>query len=141
MSLFLLQLSIFNLIITMTKFTLKHFFNYFFSFRPCERRRNYWQFVIVWLIVDGVIFWGSNAMSSINITVSGLLLLLFAILIIPFLAATARRLHDVGFGAWWLLLLILPVCVVIIIIMCLLPGKHTDSNKYYVRAGKQLLLN
>lgn len=80
------------------------------TFRGRARRPEYWWFVLfVFLaqfvagIVDAILFPGPEAQSG---PVGGIVTLA---LLLPTLAAGARRLHDIGRSGWWLLLGLVPI--------------------------------
>ncbi len=96
------------------------------TFDGRARRPEYWWFVlfavgaqIVLSMIDGVIWgavfgmWGMSPLSW-----------LFGLaVIVPGLAVTVRRLHDIDKSAWWLLIVLVPMVgsIVLLVFMCL-PG-------------------
>lgn len=90
-------------------------FDNYFNFQGRAIRSEFWYFVLLVCMVDvsGVIF------SSIAVIFS----LMHLVLIVPFLAVGARRLHDVNRSGWWQLLLLTGIGVVILIYWWVQPGK------------------
>ena len=71
-------------------------FRKFFQFRGRAARAEYW-----WFVVFGAILTGSAALAGTE----QLAYLVAAVLFLPQLSVTARRLHDTDRSAWWVLLL------------------------------------
>jgi len=94
-------------------------FSKYVTFSGRARRPEYWYWVLFGVLVaivagilDAVIF-GAN--SGVFSGLSSLALLL------PNLAVTVRRLHDIDRSGWWMLILLLPFigAVVLFVFMCL----------------------
>lgn len=99
--------------------------HHYADFKGRASRRQFWMFALVYFllsIVVGIID-GLIGMQIIGIIFT------FA-LIVPILALTARRLHDIGRSGWWQLLGLVPfIGWVIILVFVLLPGT-AGPNKY-----------
>ncbi len=102
----------------------------FATFDGRASRSEYWWFqlfyvivVIVAVILDGVLVGGNVEAAGALEIVSQL------ILILPSLAVTARRLHDVDRSGWWMLVGITIVGLIPLIIWFLAPGT-AKKNKY-----------
>ena len=102
----------------------------FATFDGRASRSEYWWFqlfyvivVIVAVILDGVLVGGNVETAGALEIVSQL------ILILPSLAVTARRLHDVDRSGWWMLVGITIVGLIPLIIWFLAPGT-SKKNKY-----------
>ncbi len=111
----------------------KHYFN--FSGRA--RRKEYWLFILAYIIVlivagviDTISGFGGGAVGPIYI-------IAVLALIIPSLAVSARRLHDTNRSGWWLLLYLLPGIgsIILFIFFCL---KGTDGEN---RFGANPIIN
>ena len=70
----------------------------FFNFKGRARRKEFWYMYLL----NSLSFYIADKTSSMPITIFAL------ILSIPMLAATVRRLHDIGYSGWWVLLFPLP---------------------------------
>lgn len=101
-------------------------------FEGRAQRAEYWYFILFYLliyiglsIVDGVT--GTfDAKSGI-----GLLSGLFSLaLLIPSLAAGARRLHDTGRSGWWLLIGLVPLIGAIVLIVFLVQDSTPGDNPH-----------
>ena len=102
----------------------------FATFDGRASRSEYWWFqffyilvVIVAVILDGVLVGGNLETAGALEIVSQLILLL------PALAVTARRLHDVDRSGWWMLVGITIVGLIPLFIWWLAPGTN-KKNKY-----------
>ena len=102
----------------------------FATFDGRASRSEYWWFqffyilvVIVAVILDGVLVAGNLETAGALEIVSQLILLL------PALAVTARRLHDVDRSGWWMLVGITIVGLIPLFIWWLAPGTN-KKNKY-----------
>ena len=110
--------------------SIKTCFKKFATFDGRASRSEYWWFqffyflvVIVAVILDGVLVGGNLETAGALEIVSQLLLLL------PALAVTARRLHDVDRSGWWMLVGITIVGLIPLFIWWLAPGTN-KKNKY-----------
>ncbi|MEM0976985.1 MAG: DUF805 domain-containing protein [Pseudomonadota bacterium] len=100
-------------------------FNGYVDFNGTSTRPAFWYFVlfmiiayVVALIIDGVVFGGA----PIFYTVVALGLLL------PNIAVSIRRLHDMGKSGWWLLIGLVPfVGLIVLIYFYVQPSKTTDN--------------
>jgi len=94
-------------------------FSKYATFTGRARRPEYWYWVLFGVLVaiaaailDGAIF---DTTSSVFTGLSSLALLL------PNLAVTVRRLHDIDRSGWWMFILLLPLigAIVMFVFMCL----------------------
>ena len=94
-------------------------FSKYATFTGRARRPEYWYWVlfgvgvgIVATILDAIVF---DTTSSVFSILSSLGLLL------PNLAVTVRRLHDIDRSGWWMFILLLPLigAIVMFVFMCL----------------------
>lgn len=104
------------------------FANYI-TFSGRAPRSEYWYFVLFLLIggaitgvLDAVLFPG-NVVSPLNSIFS-------LVTIIPSLAVTSRRLHDVDKSGWWQLLWIVPIVGWIIMIIWLVSRGTPGPNRF-----------
>lgn len=84
------------------------------AFDGQAERPEYWWFVLFVVLATAV----ATVISDVFGAVVGLLLLL------PLLAAGARRLHDAGHSGWWQLLALVPFGGVVPLVMLALPSAH-----------------
>ena len=97
-----------------------------------SRRREYWYFVLFNIIVGIVLGWidallgtrGSYAGAGLLSGIYGLAV------IIPSLAVTVRRLHDIDRSGWWILIALVPLIGVIVLLVFALLDSTPGDNRY-----------
>ena len=101
----------------------------YFDFRGRSRRREYWMFVLFVLLaillagIAMIIAKGSfRTQADLARTFTGWAGLAMAPLVVPLIAVTVRRLHDLGLSGWWLIAL--PIGAAIPAIDALIPLAH-----------------
>lgn len=92
----------------------------YFQFSGRSQRKEFWYFLLFSIIFGVLIeFLQSDALS-----------LLFSLaILIPGIALTVRRLHDIGRTGWWALLGIIPILGLIILVMACFDGEP-EENQY-----------
>ena len=101
-----------------------------FSGRAC--RSEFWYFVLAHFLVSIIIsiIEIATGMVDIESSESGILGLIFSLLLfVPSLSVTARRLQDRGWSGWWQLLYLTIVGILVIVVLNMLPAKE-DENKW-----------
>jgi len=96
------------------------------EFSGRARRTEYWMFLLVSFIISLVIQFVEYILGSSGIlgAVYGLAVLL------PSLAVSVRRLHDIGRSGWWLLIGLVPVVGVIVLIVFAVQDSQPGANAY-----------
>ena len=95
-----------------------------------SRRKEYWYFVLFNIIV-GLVLAAIDALlgtfsSASNI---GLLSGIYSLaVIIPTIALTVRRLHDIDRTGWWVLINLVPFGSIVILIFALIDGTPGDNR-------------
>lgn len=111
-------------------------FSKYATFSGRARRAEYWWFVLFTFVmnaalnvIDGFIFgFGSGMMHGGQ---AQLLSPIFSLaVLLPSLAAGARRLHDTGRSGWWLLIWLIPLIGWIILIWWLATPGDAGRNDY-----------
>ena len=99
------------------------------------RRSEYWSFVLLNSLMVVIMFFMPPAMQAhgINGNVVRVIAFLFLgyvlVSIIPGIAVTVRRLHDIGRSGWWWLISLLPyVGLILFVFMC--RDSQPGSNQY-----------
>lgn len=111
----------------------------FVTFRGRARRKEYWGYFLFWLIamfvVSGIglaLDGGAGFLDGSEVpvfTISAVALFILATLL-PSLAVTIRRIHDIGLSGWFYLLVFVPyVGSMIIFVFSLIPTQ-THANKW-----------
>ena len=93
-------------------------FSKYADFTGTASRSEYWWFALA-------IFLGSAAASTVNQTLGALFSLA---VLLPSLAAAARRLRDTGRTAWWLLIGLVPLLGLIVLIVLLAQPSSTRAE-------------
>ena len=109
--------------------SIKICFKKYANFNGRASRSEYWWFQLFYIIVAfvAVIF---DAMYIDNSQTMGPLELVTTLaLLLPALAVTARRLHDVGRSGWWMLIFITVIGMIPLLIWYISVGTKS-KNKY-----------
>ena len=116
------------------------------DFSGRARRKEYWMFLLFhYLIIflftiliafSSETFSNSSEMDTLSIILVVLLMLYFLGTILPFLAVTARRLHDTDKSAWWYLICIIPYIGRFIILIFTCMDSYGGTNKWGVNPKK-----
>lgn len=100
-------------------------------------RREYWMFTMMYFvffvalitvaIIVGVSAGEADAFMGV---VFGLIIVVSLALLVPTIAITVRRLHDMGMSGWWWFIGLVPyVGGFVLIVLCCLPSQP-GTNKY-----------
>ena len=102
------------------------------EFSGRARRREYWNFVLFNILIAIVLAIIDSVTGSFSYQRGfGLLGGLYALaVIIPSLAAGARRLHDTNRSGWWLLIGLIPCIGFIVLIVFLVQDSQAGDNQY-----------
>ena len=96
------------------------------NFNGRARRKEYWMFALFQLIiVYGILGIGMALESGV---ISGLGGLIALALIIPGIAVSVRRMHDVGKSGWILLIALIPLAGLYILYLSVLDGDAGDNE-------------
>ena len=111
------------------------------QFRGRATRKEYWSFVLfnwfalmlaalVGLLIDYAIGnLSSESSQHAPIAMLVMLMLMFAGLWLPHLAAMVRRLHDAGLSGWLVLISLFPYLGgIVVLVLLLLPGEAADNT-------------
>ena len=100
----------------------------FANFKGRARRREFWIFMLIITIINRVLTYVEISLGIHDFSISiGLLTGMFALIIlIPSLAVTARRMHDIGRSGWWALTSIIPFWLWFIAVF----DSEPDANKW-----------
>ena len=101
-----------------------------FDFKGRSRRKEYWMFVLFNFIITLVLALLDNMFDLVPFGSNvGLLCGIYAFLmLIPGLAVTVRRLHDIGKSGWWILVALIPIVgPILLLIWYCTPGEISDN--------------
>lgn len=90
------------------------------TFKGRARRKEYWLFTLFNFLILFILLIFDSLIGAQGV----LFILYFLATLLPNLAVTVRRLHDIGKSGWWILISIIPIIggIVLVIFMC------TDSQ-------------
>lgn len=104
-------------------------FSNYVKFSGRSSRSEYWYWVLFILIVQLVL--GVIESAVLPITVRGLLVGIFGLIVLlPNIAVSVRRLHDIDKSGWWLLIGLIPLLGVIVLIVFFCQ-KGTDGDNRF----------
>lgn len=102
------------------------------DFEGRARRKEYWMFVLINLLA-GIVFALLDDMFGLadKETGTGVLSTLYALaVLLPGIAVSVRRLHDINRSGWWLLLVFIPVIGAIWLIVLMATDGKPGQNQY-----------
>lgn len=104
------------------------------AFKGRAGRKEFWLYMLVSFILIGIARWLDRWLFPELLGESGsgpVSLILFLATVVPTLALSARRLHDVGLSAWLLLLLIPPVTpigLIVLLTVGIVPSEQGENK-------------
>jgi uncharacterized membrane protein YhaH (DUF805 family) len=90
------------------------------------RRKEYWMFVLINLIITFVLYLIEGLVGGPGI-LGGLYSLA---VLIPAIAVGVRRLHDTNRSGWWLLIGLIPLIGTIVLLVFLVQDSQPGENQY-----------
>lgn len=106
------------------------------DFSGRARRKEYWMFFLVNLIISFAIGFVSGFIGGVSqdpTLASALMIpsILYSLaVLIPSIAVGVRRLHDTNRSGWWLLISLVPVIGAIVLIVFFVQDSQAGSNQY-----------
>ena len=96
------------------------------------RRKEYWFFVLFNVIISMVLAFIDGMMGSFNAEAGvGMLGGIYSLaVLIPGIAVSVRRLHDIGKSGWWLLIALIPLAGGIILLVFNAKDSQEGENDY-----------
>jgi uncharacterized membrane protein YhaH (DUF805 family) len=96
------------------------------------RRKEYWMFLLINIIITIVLIAIDSLIGTFRPRAGvGLLEGLYSLaVLIPSLAVTVRRLHDIGRSGWWILIGLIPFIGGIVLLIFALLDSEPGSNEY-----------
>ncbi|MDX1351747.1 MAG: DUF805 domain-containing protein [Thiomicrorhabdus sp.] len=122
-----------------------HFFleplNQYFNFKDRATRQQFWLFTLIYMVLYQIILATDVMTGMYNVEIqAGLASTLFSLgLLIPSLALSVRRLHDIGKSGWWLLLWLVPIVGWIILLVFYVLDSEKEENQYGISPKYQTL--
>lgn len=104
----------------------------FAVFSGRARRKEYWMFLLLNMVVTGALFVVDVMMGLDNGAAGfGILSGIYSLAVfVPSLAVTIRRLHDSGRSGWMMLLGFIPIVGPFIVLYFMLADSQTGTNAY-----------
>ena len=90
------------------------------------RRKEYWMFVLFNLIITLLLGMIEGVAGSPGV-IGGLYSLA---VLVPSIAVSVRRLHDIGRSGWWMFICLVPVIGVIVLIVFAVQDSQPGNNQY-----------
>jgi uncharacterized membrane protein YhaH (DUF805 family) len=106
--------------------------NKYATFDGRARRSEYWYFVLFYLLILVGLTFVDGLIGTLNEEAGiGVLGGLFALgTMVPGLAVTVRRLHDINRSGWWVLIGIIPLIGDVVLIVFAAQDSQPGANKY-----------
>ena len=96
-----------------------------FCFSGRIDRRQYWIFLLLMLVIMAVCVWFTRKIPGLPLwQIFGILML------IPYVSATVKRLHDIGKNGLWFLSIMIPVFGWIYLFVLTIENGREAENKY-----------
>ena len=110
----------------------------YFNFQDRTTRKDYWMSVLINFLISLVLGFFSGLFTNFPIigklNIMDLISYIYFILIlIPGLAQSVRRMHDVNKSGWYLLMDIIPIIGWILVLVAMCSPSVTEDNKYGVQ--------
>ena len=101
-------------------------------FRGRARRKEYWIYILFNVIFSIILAFVDMSMDTFDTkTGVGLFGTIYAaVLILPSMAVTVRRLHDIGRSGWWILIPIVPILGAILMFAFLVQDSDPGENRF-----------
>ena len=99
--------------------------NKYANFTGRASRKEFWMFTLFYVLIYIAV-----AIVGAVVKFPALAFLFSLGIIIPVVAITTRRLHDIGKSGWWQIIEVIPVIGPIVMIVWLVHGSDTGENKY-----------
>ena len=102
-------------------------------FEGRSRRSEYWYFALVNVIISviyNIIISIVGNSASIVLGITFIYAVYSLALIVPGIAVSIRRMHDIGKKGWWLFINLIPIVGPIWFIVLLATGGNTGDNQY-----------
>ncbi|CZE48155.1 DUF805 domain-containing protein [Campylobacter geochelonis] len=98
----------------------------YFNFNGRARRKEYWYYTLFYTIISIVL----GTLDLLIFDMEILSSIFFLVSLIPYLAVSARRLHDIGKSGWWLLIGIIPILGGIVLLVFFIIDGEQGDNEY-----------
>ena len=101
------------------------------DFKTRARRKEYWMFTLFSVIISSILTLIDNNLGTEVNTGTGLFGGIYSLLIlVPTLAVSVRRLHDIGKSGWMLLVALIPLIGAIWLLILFCKDSQIEENKW-----------
>jgi uncharacterized membrane protein YhaH (DUF805 family) len=97
------------------------------DFKGRSQRKEYWMFTLFNLLAFFVLSVAGGMLGDQAELLTGIYSLG---VLLPSVAVTVRRLHDIGRSGWWALLMVVPVVGALILVIFALQDSQAEENEY-----------
>jgi uncharacterized membrane protein YhaH (DUF805 family) len=101
------------------------------EFNGRSRRKEYWMFTLYNIVIFLVLYiagFVTLERTGISMVFFGLAFIYALAILVPNLAVSVRRLHDIDKSGWWILLAFVPVVSLALIVLMCLEGTPGDNR-------------
>lgn len=97
-----------------------------------SRRKEYWYFTLFYVLISVVLTATDYAVGTLSYFGGiGLLTGIFDLaLLLPYIAVTIRRLHDIDRTGWWFFISLIPLIGAVVLLVFMLTEGTKGSNRY-----------
>ena len=106
------------------------------DFKGRARRKEYWMFALFCFII-GLLTGGINGVLAS--TILGVSSLIGLALLIPAIAVSVRRLHDIGKSGWNYLFILIPLVGWIILLIWFCKDSQAGENKWGINPKQEVI--
>jgi uncharacterized membrane protein YhaH (DUF805 family) len=101
------------------------------TFSGRARRKEYWMFVLFNIIFSIVATVIDNLLGTTQESGYGILSSIYSLaVLLPGLAVSVRRLHDIGKSGWWLFIALIPLIGAIWLLVLTVTDSQPGDNEY-----------
>jgi len=103
----------------------------YFTFSGRARRKEYWYFSLFNLLIMHVLRVLDAALGTMAAGGAGVLSAIYGLaILIPSIAVSVRRLHDIGFAGWWYLIIFIPIVGAIVLLVFHVLDSEPGENRF-----------
>lgn len=106
-------------------------FRKYATFKGRARRSEYWYWALFQILVGFVLIGIDYSVGLIVLDDMGILTTLFSLVVlVPNIAVTVRRLHDIGRSGWWYWIYFVPILGFIVLLVFCVTDSKPEENEY-----------
>jgi uncharacterized membrane protein YhaH (DUF805 family) len=99
------------------------------QFNGRSRRKEYWMFFLFNTLV-GILLSAAGVAVKLGMISAGLYFIYLMAVLVPSLAVSVRRLHDLGKSGWLLLIVLIPIVGPLILLVMMALEGNPGANQY-----------